>query len=397
MQRMIRENPKAFMTEAEIAAEDDSIVTYYHPKSCWKGYTVFSFEAGPPQTRMIDMNGQLVKTWRQRSERAKFLANGHLLLVGATHRQILELDWYGNVVWEFMAPGIVHHDATRLENGNTVFLYREPVPQAVRRASSDVERQRVPLVADVVMEVTPGGDPVFEWHQYEHFAIDWYKPKNRLNADWTHTNTVNCLPENHLSKSGDSRFEPGNYLISMRSLDTIMIVSRRTGEIVWQYSGDYRGGLSGQHEPNMVPEDRPGAGHILIFDNGVEEAHHGASIVLEIDPATADVQWTFEANDFYSGYRSTVERLPNGNTLVNEADHKRMFEVTSQGEVVWEYQIPLRWRAGRCHRVCYDFAAVLADLPQRAETQVDGPLRPPRTKPVYPRGSAAPLIGLGSQ
>ena len=397
MERMIEENRKAFMTEAEIAAEDDSIVTHYCPRSCWNGYTVFSFEAGPPQTRMIDMNGQLVNTWRQRCERAKFLANGHLLLVGSTHRQILELDWNGNVVWEFMAPGTVHHDATRLENGNTVFLYRELVPEAVRRASRDTERQRVPMMADVIMEVTPAGETVFEWHQHDHFDIDWHKPKNRLNGDWTHTNTINSLPENRLWDSGDSRFEPGSYLISMRSLDTIMIVSRSTGEIAWQYSGDYRGGLSGQHEPRMIPKGRPGAGNILIFDNGVEEAHHGASIVLEIDPATADVRWTFEADDFYSGYRSTVERLRNGNTLVNEADHKRMFEVTSQGELVWEYQIPLRWRVGRCHRVCYDFAPILAELPQRAETRVDGPLRPPRAKPAYAPGSSAPLIGPGSK
>ena len=68
MERLIKENPKAFMTEAEIAAEDDSLVTHYRPDSCWDGYTVFSFEAGPPQTRMIDMNGNVVNTWRQRCQ-----------------------------------------------------------------------------------------------------------------------------------------------------------------------------------------------------------------------------------------------------------------------------------------------------------------------------------------
>jgi hypothetical protein len=394
MEQMIKENPKAFMTDAEIAAEDESLVTHYLPNSCSNGYTVFSFEAGPPQTRLIDMNGNIVNTWRQRCERAKLVANGHLLIVGSTGRQILELDWTGKVVWEFMAPGTVHHDGTRLENGNTVFLYREPVPQVVCRTSKDPERAEMRLVADAIMEVTPEGDIVFEWHQYEHFDIDWFKPTNRLNTDWTHTNTVNCLPENHHWESGDSRFEPGNYLISMRSLDTIMIVSRRTGEIVWQYSGGYRGGLSGQHEPNMIPKGRPGAGNILIFDNGVEEAHHGASIVLEINPATTEVQWTFEADDFFSGYRSTVERLPNGNTLINEADRKRMFEVTSQGELVWEYQIPIRWRVGRCHRVPYDFVAILADLPLPTETRIDGPIRASRPKPVYAPGSSAPLVGI---
>jgi len=396
MSQVVRENPKAFMSEGEIAAEDDSLVTRYLPESCWNGYTVFSFESGPPQTRLVDMNGRVVNTWRQRCERAKFLANGNLLMAGSTGRQILEADWDGRIVWEHMAPGGVHHDATRLESGNTVFLHRERVPEEVCAASKDAGRREVRLASDVIMEVTPAGETVFEWHQHEHFDIDWYKPENRLKSDWTHTNTINCLPPNRHWDAGDERFEPGNYLISMRSLDTIIIIGGKTGEIVWKYGGDYRGGLSGQHEPNMVPKGRPGAGNILIFDNGVEEAHHGSSIVLELDPAKNKVVWTYEGENFFSGYRSTVERLPNGNTLINEADHKRMIEVTPEKEIVWEYRIPLRWRAGRCHRVGYDFADVLKTLPRPTETRVDGRVPPARPNPTY-RGNSAPLIDCGEK
>jgi len=391
MKQVIRETSKAFMCEGEIAAEDDSVVTRYMPEACWNGYTVFSFESGPPQTRLIDMNGKVVNIWRQRCERAKLLASGNLLMMGSTGRQVLEADWDGRIVWEHMAPGGVHHDATRLESGNTVFLYRERVPEETCAASKDAERREVRLASDVIMEVTPTGETVFEWHQHEHFDIDWYKPKNRLQADWTHTNTINCLPPNRHWDAGDARFEPGNYLISMRSLDTVMIVSRKTGEIVWKYGGDYRGGLSGQHEPNMVPKGRPGAGNILVFDNGVEEAHNGSSIVLELDPAADEIVWTYEADDFFSGYRSTVERLPNGNTLINEADHKRMIEVTPEKKIVWEYRIPLRWRVGRSHRVPYDFADVLEKLPRPTETRVDGPMPSARPNPTY-SGNSAPLI-----
>ncbi len=381
----MQENPKAYMTDREIAAEDDCAVVRYDPNRCWNGYTVFSFEAGPPQTRLIDMNGRVLHTWRQRCERAKLLPGGNLLMTGETRHQVLELDWRGRLVWEYLAPGPVHHDATRLDNGNTVLLYREPVPEEVRQRSADPERRNVRIESDAILEVTPDGEVVTDWHQYEHFDIDWYKPANRLNPDWTHTNTINCLPANRWFDAGDPRFKPGNYLISMRSLDTIMIVDRDSGEITWQYSGDYRGGLSGPHEPYMIPPDRPGAGHILIFDNGVEEAHHGASIVLELNPTTNRAVWTYEANDFFSGYRGTVERMPNGNTIINEADHKRMLEVTADGEVVWEYRLTPRWRAGRCHRVPYDRVPAEAKLPAAAQTPID--LSPsPRPKPVYERG-----------
>ena len=37
---------------------------------------------------------------------------------------------------------------------------------------------------------------------------------------------------------------------------------------------------------------------------------------------------------------SNAQRLPNGNTLICEADFGRFFEVTSKGELVWEYVNP---------------------------------------------------------
>jgi hypothetical protein len=377
------ENRKEFMTDAQIQDEDSSTVTCYRPEKCDNGYAVLSFEMGPPQTRLIDMNGRIVNVWRQRSERSKYLENSHLLMVGRTRQQILEFDWEGNLVWEYLAPGIVHHDACRLANGNTVFLYREPVPQEFKDKSEDPQRRQISLQCDVILEVTPDKQTVFEWHQYEHFDIDWHKPDRQHHADWTHTNTVNCLPQNKWHDAGDSRFKPGNYLISMRSLDTILIVDRDTGDIAWKYGGNYRGGLSGQHEPNMIPKGRQGAGNILIFDNGVEQAHHGASVVLELNPVSLAVEWTYQDEDFYSGFRSTVERLPNGNTFINEADHKRIFEITAEGEIVWEYWLPETWRAGRCHRVAYDYGDRLLSLPKPVEVPVEAPLQQKRPLPVY--------------
>ena len=377
------ENPKAFMTEEEIQQEDDSIVTIYKPEKCYNGYSIFSFEKGPPESRIVDMNGRLVNRWQGKVERSKYLENSLLLKVGGTAQQILEFDWEGKLVWEFLSPGIVHHDATRLAGGNTVFLYREAVPKTRRQQSSDPERRDVQLMSDAIMEVTPDKEVVFDWHQYEHFDIDWYKPHRRLHPDWTHSNTINCIPDNRWFEAGDKRFTPGNYLVSMRSLDTIVIVSRETGEITWKYSGDYRGGLSGQHEPNMVGPDLPGAGNILIFDNGVEEAHTRSSIVLELNPVRLELEWKYEHEDFFSGYRSTVERLPNGNTFINEADHKRMLEVTPDCEIVWEYWIPETWRAGRSHRVPYDYGTKLKSLPLPIQTPVDSPLTKARDLPVY--------------
>jgi len=37
---------------------------------------------------------------------------------------------------------------------------------------------------------------------------------------------------------------------------------------------------------------------------------------------------------------SNAQRLPNGNTLTNEGSSGRFFEVTAEGDVVWEYVNP---------------------------------------------------------
>ena len=50
---------------------------------------------------------------------------------------------------------------------------------------------------------------------------------------------------------------------------------------------------------------------------------------------------------FFSHFISSVQRLPNGNTLINEGNFGRSFEVTTTGEIVWEYVSPYAGPAGR--------------------------------------------------
>lgn len=58
----------------------------------------------------------------------------------------------------------------------------------------------------------------------------------------------------------------------------------------------------------------------------------------------ADLEWTYEegpSGNFYSSIVSGVQRLPNGNTLIAEGGKGRAFEVTSAGDIVWEYVNPV--------------------------------------------------------
>ena len=79
----------------------------------------------------------------------------------------------------------------------------------------------------------------------------------------------------------------------------------------------------------------------MLFDN--EGGLDGHSRVLEVDPATQAIAWSYSGgaeHPFYSRVRSAQERLPNGNTLITESDGGRLLEVTPSGELVWEYVNP---------------------------------------------------------
>ena len=121
----------------------------------------------------------------------------------------------------------------------------------------------------------------------------------------------------------------------------------------------------------------PGAGHFLIYNNGARQPGPTFSSVIEIDPydgpmedgvyipetvagyasasvgggmsartqhVSRQIVWSFSAtspNSFYSPYISGVQRLPNGNTLVCPGAHGHIFEVTADGDIVWEYINPV--------------------------------------------------------
>ena len=146
------------------------------------------------------------------------------------------------------------------------------------------------------------------------------------------------------------------------------------------------GQIIGQHNPHIIPKGLPGAGNLLVFDNGgsggygfanpanpdgVSSMTRDNSRVLEINPITLDNVWEYshggtERVQFYSWYVSNAQRLPNGNTLVNEGMNGRVFELTPDGEIVWEYVSPFfsdddvpSHRIYRAYRLPYEWVPQL--------------------------------------
>jgi hypothetical protein len=62
-----------------------------------------------------------------------------------------------------------------------------------------------------------------------------------------------------------------------------------------------------------------------------------------LDLGTGQEHWRYEGREsepFFSSACGLAQRLPGGNTLITESDYGRAFEVTPEGEMVWEYYSP---------------------------------------------------------
>ena len=416
--------------------------TIYHPDKAWSGYTLHDTpdEQGAV---LVDMNGTVVKHWTTvDAVPSPFrLLPGGYVMGGKTPRRphqeatsLVQVDWDGNVVWEYDGLEQVETEdgstvwATRLHHdwqreGSPVGYYApgtEPLVGEGRTLilahknvfNSDISDKR--LEDDYIVEIAWDGTIEWEWLASDHVdelgfsdaarnAIHRSVPWNedRESADWLHINAAAYLGPNHWFDAGDQRFDPDNIIWSSRQAN-IMAIIDRSGSIVWRMGPDYRtdpamaelGQIVGQHHPHFIPEGLPGAGNLLVFDNG-GEAGYGtpspsaptgsntvrriSSRVLEINPVTFEKVWEYtlsgsERHRFFSHYVSNTQRLPNGNTLINEGADGRVFEVTSDHQIVWEYVNPFTGsdpntrRIYRAYRVPYEWVPQLERPRERSVT-----------------------------
>jgi outer membrane protein assembly factor BamB len=309
------------------------------------GFTLFAPQTGGGSVYLIDIEGNVAHRWQMPYPPGNYgylTDRGTLFYNGKTvedserfiSRQpwkggaVLEADWNGRVLWEVRHPDH-HHDGIRLRNGNVLLLCLAQLPQdlvpKVKGGMPGTEHNGE-MYSDYLVEMTIDGQIVWQWRSWEHFdpEIDIITAIQDRREEWAHANGVAELPN-------------GDVVVSFRTISTVIIVDRKTGEITWKLGAPP---LSGQHAPTPLPN-----GNLLIFDNGPHRLDHPMpfSRILEIEPGTKKIVWKYQEkreSDFFSPRISNAHRLPNGNTLICEGDFGRLFEVTMDGELVWEYVNP---------------------------------------------------------
>jgi hypothetical protein len=316
---------------------------------------------------------------------------------------------------------LTHHDIELLPNGNVLAIaWEAKTAEEAKRAGRQPDRiSPAGLWPDMVIELEPqrpnGARVVWRWHSWDHlvqnvdaslpgygdpaehlgridingdrrpretddeqvarlralgYVADDAEPEP-LRSDLMHTNAVHYNPELDQIALSVPRFN--EIWIIDHSTTTEEAAgssggrSGRGGDLLYRWGNPQAYGrgaaapqrLFGQHDVRWIPPGLPGAGNLLIFNNGLGTAEAGYSNVVEITPprdsfgayvvpaegafGPAEPVWFYEAPDktsFHSNFISGAQRLPNGNTLIDSGAQGRFFEVTRDGEIVWEYWTP---------------------------------------------------------
>ena len=338
-------------------------VTEWKVDKAFAGYTLFApmmlvdsqiKDSGESYVFLIDMKGDIVHHWTLPGltlMHGELLESGNLLCsfsepgrqspYGITHTaaKIVELDWDSNIVWEHVDPMHDDHDRARLKNGNTLYLRYVPLSAEeaarVKGGTPGTEKSNMMFTFEMV-EITPDGQEVDTLRLADILDpdIDVIIPHG-VREVWPGLNSIEELD--------DGRIISTSYNLSM-----IYIWNRKERKVDWRYGNKPNKQLSFPHDPTELAN-----GNILVFDNGryyVANPDGSSAVfppdfsrVLEIDPKTNETVWEYRADnpvDFYSTYISSAQRLPNGNTLIDEGSTGRFFEVTPDKEIVWEYISP---------------------------------------------------------
>ena len=383
--------------------------------NAWPGYTLVA-PMHHTNTYLINNDGHVVHMWASGYEpgrTAYLMPNGHLFRAGMVRQggpstgggeggRIEEFDWEGHLVWSinYFSPSYIHHhDFKVLPNGNILLVVAEKKTYAEVLAAGFNPSLLDPSIAaagfmlpDCLVEIAPtrpeGGTVVWQWHLWDHMIQDFDPSKNNHGVVADHPERIDVngtgmkIPQfwNHVNGI-DYNAESDQVMLSIRGNSELFVIDHATttaqaashaggkqnkgGDILYRWGNpqQYNRGTSAnqvlfqQHHTHWIETDRPGAGNILVFNNGIGRGYSSINeIVPPVDATGAytlasgaafgptSPKWTYTSvppTNFYSAEISGAERLPNGNTLICEGVKGNLFEVTPEGRTVWRYLCPI--------------------------------------------------------
>ncbi len=404
----------ALITNLSVA-QQQTVGLFVNEQDAEPGYTLIA-PMLHPAAWLVDMEGQAVHMWVFSSAfgaATRLLSNGQLLRTSASPHSWMTggglggrvelIDWDGAPVWQLdyvSEDYMLHHDVLQMPNGNVLaVVWDRRGRDSLVAAGFDVSKLPAGeehVWSERIVEFKPilpdSATIVWEWSAWDHLVQDfdpaarnYGNVKDKLQridintatgGDWLHFNAIDYNEELDL------------IAISVSFLSEIWVIDHSTtteearrnyggrmgsgGDLLYRWGNpqQYRSrtaddrSLFFNHSVYWIPEGLPGAGNLMVFDNGSEREGEKYSTVLELklpyyeDPyggtaffnldvdnafSNPEVIWSYAApGNFYSDFVSGQQRLPGGNTLIAEGMTGRIFEVDAMtGNIVWEYINPV--------------------------------------------------------
>ena len=342
------------------------------------------------------------------------------------------LDWDSNVVWEYQmdVPGkhVMHHDVDYMPNGNILAIaYTGFSPEEARSMGWDgvFPADADTIWFDKVVELQPNLDDgsteiVWQWNSWDHFVQDKFPGRanygdvesavGKIDVNYLREGYVLFLRgQMHHVNSVDYNPELDQIVLSSAAYGELWFIDHGTtmAEAAGDSGGRYgRGGdliyrwgnplttrsgtldeatLFWQHDARWITEGLPGAGNLLVYNNGTQRRLDGTfdpelgmdfensyTDLLEVRlPMRADGSydigrepelvwsWNLDASeDYFSPFMSGWDRMPNGNTIFVNGHNKQVIEVTPAGERVLDYLVPENGRKYRVYKYPVDYSGL---------------------------------------
>ncbi|MFQ5600904.1 MAG: aryl-sulfate sulfotransferase, partial [Candidatus Krumholzibacteriia bacterium] len=203
------------------------------------------------ETFLIDMAGNVTKTWHGSSEPASIaylLEDGSIVRPGrypggqfssgGAGGRIQWIDANDNLVWDFLfadSDHQQHHDIEPLPNGNVLLIAweRKSNAEVVAAGRQSTSSEMWPtLIVEVEPVGSTGGNIVWEWHLWDHIVqdVDPAKPNYGVVADHPELIDINFGPVGG-GPFGSGDWIHANAIDYNADLDQIVFSSPRFSEI----------------------------------------------------------------------------------------------------------------------------------------------------------------------
>lgn len=344
---------------------DKKGVTVHNSNKSYQGYT-FMVSSDKNKAYLVDMDGNEVYSWEKspsdiwgqdvdtdseilyfwmrstlNPETGDILVNPFTLdIFSENYKGMTRLDKNSNLVWQ--SDVRTHHDIHRQPDGTIYALagdYKE-------EPNPDLPNIQPPYIDDCFVILSPDGKLVKKLSYIDLFKNSGLSfVVDRLSSapsdyalppgDLFHSNSVAVVSKEAAGKA--PMLKEGHVLISFRNLDLLAMLDPVAEKITWASYGPFKG----QHSPQILDD-----GSVILFDNLGNLKQGGHSRILRLNLDDMRIMWEYSGTDenpLWSWHSSHVQALPNGNILVTEAQGGRVFEISPDKEIVWEYWLPERY------------------------------------------------------